>query len=81
MTKLLLLIIAFLFIGCGDSTLTRHTKVRITFKCVNGVLVGDSYLYSGHNANEDITKHLVKTNELVMEEGIKIWCENIKAVK
>ena len=80
MKKLILLIIAFLFIGC-DNQLIRYTKARITFKCVNGVLVGDSYLYSGHNANEDITKHLVKTNELIIEDGIKIWCENIKAEK
>ena len=80
MKKLIILIIALLFIGCNNQ-LTRYTKARITFKCVNGVLVGDSYLYIGHNANEDITKHLVKTNELVIEEGIKIWCENIKAEK
>jgi hypothetical protein len=48
------------------------------FYTVDALLDADSYLYSSTNKNEDIYKHAKQKNELVLEEGIKIYCEEVQ---
>lgn len=57
-----------------SSTITA--KSRILFKCIDGKLYGDSYLYVGRNENEDVSKYLRGKNELVIQDGIEISCKN-----
>ena len=51
-------------------------KSRIVFKCIDGKLYGDSYLYVGRDINEDVSKYPRGKNELVIEDGIEISCKN-----
>ena len=51
-------------------------KLRIVFKCIDGKLYGDSYLYVGRDINEDVSKYPRGKNELVIEDGIEISCKN-----
>lgn len=56
------------------STITA--KSRIIFKCIDGKLYGDSYLYVGRDENEDVSKYPKGKNELVIQDGIEISCKN-----
>ena len=56
--------------------MTVTAKSRIVFKCIDGKLYGDSYLYVGRDQNEDVSKYPRGKNELVIEDGIEISCKN-----
>lgn len=74
----LLLLVCFVFLGC-ESKVTSKTK--IVFKCIDGKLYGDSYLYLGRDEGADVLMYPRHKNELVIEDGIEIWCKNTKDSK
>lgn len=74
----LLLLVCFVFVGC-ETTIT--SKAKIVFKCIDGKLYGDSYLYLGPDEGADVFMYPRHKNELVIKDGIEIWCKNTKEVK
>ena len=59
-----------------NQPITMSAKSRIVFKCIDGKLYGDSYLYVGRDQNEDVSKYPKAKNELVIQDGIEISCKN-----
>ena len=57
-------------------SISVSAKSRIVFKCIDGKLYGDTYLYVGRDINEDVSKYPKGKNELVIEDGIEISCKN-----
>ena len=57
-------------------SISMTSKSRIVFKCIDGKLYGDTYLYVGRDINEDVSKYPRGKNELVIEDGIEISCKN-----
>jgi len=63
--------------GCSSD---KGVKVSIQFKCIDNKLYADTYLGVVENNSESVVskKYLKHKNELVLEDGIKISCENTK---
>ena len=72
----LIFLVMLIFLPKYHQPTTITTKSRIIFKCIDGKLYGDSYLYVGRNENEDVSKYLRDKNELVIQDGIEISCKN-----
>lgn len=79
MLKLISLVLVLLLSGCQSETVTARTK--IIFKCIDGRLVADSYVHVGYSPPTDILNHKHSSNELIIQDGITIWCENTSSSK
>ena len=73
---ILVFITMLVFLPKNHQPTTITAKSRIVFKCIDGKLYGDSYLYVGRDQNEDVSKYPRGKNELVIEDGIEISCKN-----
>lgn len=72
----LIFLVMLIFLPKYHQPTTITTKSRIIFKCIDGKLYGDSYLYVGRDKNEDVSKYPKAKNELVIQDGIEISCKN-----
>ena len=73
---ILIFVSMLVFLPEYQQSSTIKVKSRIIFKCIDGKLYGDSYLYVGMDENEDVSKYPRGKNELVIEDGIEISCKN-----
>ena len=73
---ILIFVSMLVFLPNYHQPMTMTVKSRIVFKCIDGKLYGDSYLYVGRDQNEDVSKYPRGKNELVIEDGIEISCKN-----
>ena len=73
---ILIFVSMLVFLPKYHQPMTMTAKSRIVFKCIDGKLYGDSYLYVGRDQNEDVSKYPRGKNELVIEDGIEISCKN-----
>lgn len=70
-----LLLLALIFTGCEDKYTISVTELR----CINGVLVADTFMKQHAKPTENIKLPTYQTGtaQLIASPTIKVWCENI----